>query len=198
MRKIGYERVSSIGQNLARQNEVLKTYCDVIFSEKESGKDVKNRPVLKSLLDNILIDGDILVVASLDRLSRSVYDLLNIVKLLQSKNIGLISLKENINIKDKMDAYSTFFVTMLGALAEMERSLIKERQLEGIRINRAKGKPYGRKKINEATIKSAVDFYLNQKSDVKLNVSQVASFFKISRATLYRALKNKKFSESEV
>ena len=192
MRKIGYERVSSASQNLSRQDEVLKEKCDTVFSEKQSGKDIKNRPVLKSLIETILVEGDTLIVYSLDRLSRSISDLLNILDKLQEKGIHFISIKENIYLKDKMDAYSKFFFIMLGALAEMERSLIKERQKEGIRINRIQNKPYGRKKTPQNILNAAYEFYITQTTESKLNVGQVAKNYGISRATLYNEIKKRK------
>ena len=187
----GYMRVSTLEQNTDRQEEILKNECDFILEEKQSGKDLKGRPVLIKLL-NDLSEGDTLIVLSLDRLARSTQDLLNIIKILQEKNVSFKSLKENLIIGNRLDPYNKFYLTILSALSEMERALIKERQAEGIRINRAKGLAYGRKPTADNILKAASEFYLNQKTESKLSVTQVAKIYGISKTTLYKYLKEKK------
>lgn len=138
---LGYIRVSHLTQNESRQVEMLNKYgVDKVFIEKASGKDT-NRTQLKSLL-NYCRENDIVIVESISRISRNTKDLLNIIDTLTKKQVEFVSIKENI---DTRTPQGKFMLTVFGALAELERESILERQREGIEIakrqNKYKGKP---------------------------------------------------------
>ena len=147
MSKIGYIRVSTIEQETARQEELLKSYgLDKVFEEKASGKNTE-RPELKKMLDYLRED-DILYVESISRLSRSIRDLLSIVDTLNEKSVQLVVIKENI---DTTTPQGRFVLSIFAALSELEREQILQRQKEGIAIAKAQGKYIGKqfKRIDE-------------------------------------------------
>lgn len=140
---IGYARVSSEDQNLARQIKHLNEFgCEHIVSEKMSGAKRENRIELENLISKLRFK-DVLVVTELSRLARSLQDLLNILKELKELEVDFVSIKENIDTRDN-NIYSKFMLQIMGAIAEFERNLIKERQKEGIEIAKKKGKFQGR------------------------------------------------------
>lgn len=140
MSKIGYIRVSSIEQNIDRQELALKEIgMDRYFIEKVSGKNTE-RPEFKKLIDYIR-EGDVLYIESISRLARSTKDFLNIVEKLQFKNVELVSLKEKI---DTETPQGKFILTVFAALAELERENTLQRQREGIIAAKSKGKKFGR------------------------------------------------------
>lgn len=140
MSKIGYIRVSTEEQETARQEELLNSYnLDRIFMEKISGKNT-DRPEFLKMMD-YLRDGDILVVESISRLSRSIRDLLKIVDTLNTKCVQLVAIKENI---DTESPQGRFMLSVFAALSELEREQILQRQAEGIKIAKACGKYKGR------------------------------------------------------
>ena len=147
MSKIGYIRVSTIEQETARQEELLKSYSlDKVFEEKASGKNTE-RPELKKMLEYLRED-DILYVESISRLSRSIRDLLSIVDTLNEKSVQLVVIKENI---DTTTPQGRFVLSIFAALSELEREQILQRQKEGIAIAKAQGKYIGKqfKRIDE-------------------------------------------------
>lgn len=147
MSKIGYIRVSTIEQETARQEELLKSYgLDKVFEEKASGKNTE-RPELKKMLEYLRED-DILYVESISRLSRSIRDLLSIVDTLNEKSVQLVVIKENI---DTTTPQGRFVLSIFAALSELEREQILQRQKEGIAIAKAQGKYIGKqfKRIDE-------------------------------------------------
>ena len=139
-----YIRVSSEAQNTARQEEAARQYnVDKVFIEKQSGKNTE-RKALKEML-NFLREGDTLIVESISRLARNTKDLLSIIEVLQEKQVNFISLKENI---DTNTAAGKFMLTVFGAMAELERQYILDRQAEGIAIAKSEGKYKGKPKKN--------------------------------------------------
>lgn len=147
MSKIGYIRVSTIEQETARQEELLKSYSlDKVFEEKASGKNTE-RPELKKMLEYLRED-DVLYVESISRLSRSIRDLLSIVDTLNEKSVQLVVIKENI---DTTTPQGRFVLSIFAALSELEREQILQRQREGIEIAKAQGKYLGKqfKRIDE-------------------------------------------------
>lgn len=141
MAKIGYIRVSSIGQETARQDQLMQEIgVDKIFSEKLSGKSA-NRPELKNMLSYVR-EGDTLYVESISRLSRSIRDLLRIVDELQGKKVKLVSQKEAL---DTGTPQGRFVLSIFGALAELEREQTLQRQHEGIALAKAAGAYTGKK-----------------------------------------------------
>ncbi len=139
--KIGYARVSSSGQNLdVQQTALTDAGCEKIYSEKVSG--VGERAELQAALQ-FLREGDTLVIYKLDRLGRSLKDLLDIIEQLQTKNVSLVSLRDNI---DTGSTAGKLVMHIFASLAEFERDLIKERTEEGRRAARKKGVKFGRPK----------------------------------------------------
>ncbi|MGL5440809.1 MAG: recombinase family protein [Filifactoraceae bacterium] len=140
---IAYVRVSTVEQNEGRQLEGLKKYnIEKWFSEKVSGKDT-NRPKLKEMLE-FAREGDTIYIWDFSRLARSTKDLLEIIEQLESKNISLKSIKENL---DTATPTGKLMLTMIGAINEFERANLLERQREGIALAKEKGKYKGRKEI---------------------------------------------------
>ena len=174
----GYVRVSTIQQNTDRQLETLTAYgVDRLFEEHLSGKDL-NRPKLKQMLDT-LREGDTVVVTSVDRIARSAKDLLNLVDHIHSQGAHFKSLDNNIDTSKDM---GKFILTILAAVAELERATILERQRQGIEIAKREGRYKGRKR------KEIQDFekVYQQWFDHKISVEQAAKLLDISRATFYR------------
>lgn len=135
MAKIGYIRVSSIGQETARQDQLMHELgVEKVFSEKLSGKTV-DRSELQKMLQYVRED-DILYVESISRLSRSIRDLLKIVDTLQNKGVKLVSCKESL---DTGTPQGRFVLSIFAALAELEREQTLQRQKEGIEIAKAAG-----------------------------------------------------------
>lgn len=139
---VGYVRVSTVEQNTARQLEGVK--LDRVFEEKASAKTM-DRPQLDAALA-YLREGDALLVHSIDRLARNVRDLHSIVDALVQKGVRVEFVKEGLKFTpDRSDPFSTLMLTLLGAVAQFEREIIKERQREGIAVAKREGKYKGRK-----------------------------------------------------
>lgn len=141
--KIGYARVSTAGQELGRQILALQEYgCEAIFQEKISGSTTK-RPELDSLLERVR-PGDTVVVPKIDRLGRSLRHLVDVVSKLKAQNVNFVSLGDNIDLKSPQ---GMLMFHMMGAFAEFERSMIRERVVDGIKFAKTKGKVGGRKRV---------------------------------------------------
>ena len=138
--KVGYARVSSVGQRLDVQFELLAD-CDRVFHEKASGATTKHRPELQNALDFVR-DDDAFVVTKLDRLARSVVDLSVIVQKLESKKVDLVVLDQGI---DTTTLYGRLQFNILAAIGEFERELIRERSLEGRTKAISRGVKFGAK-----------------------------------------------------
>lgn len=178
---IGYARVSTDDQNLDLQkDELQKIGCDRIFEDHTSGAK-SDRPGLKDTLDYVR-EGDVLVVWRLDRLSRSLKDLIEMVSLLDSRGIGLKSLHESI---DTSSSSGKLIFHMFGALAEFERNLIRERTQAGLKAARARGRKGGRPKALDSDKRAlAVKLY----EEKNHTVSQICQMMGISKPTLYKYL----------
>ena len=142
---VGYARVSSGDQNIARQLEALEVECDKIFIEKVSAAKTSNRPQFQEMM-RYLRDGDVLQVTSADRLARSTRDLLDIVQSLKDRGVHVEFLDNPALNTDTPQG--EFMLTILAAVAQLERSIIRERQAEGIAIARAAGKYDRAPKLN--------------------------------------------------
>ena len=141
--RIGYIRVSSFDQNPERQLEGMQ--LDRIFTDKASGKDTK-RPQLKAMLEFIR-EGDTVIVHSMDRLARNLDDLRRMVQDLTAKGISVQFVTENLVFSaDKTNHTSNLMLSVMGAFAEFERAIIRERQREGIELAKKRGVYKGRKK----------------------------------------------------
>ena len=141
--KVGYVRVSTIGQNTARQ-EVLMQELGVerVFIDHQSGKDA-SRPELQKLLEFVR-EGDVVVVESISRFARCTKDLLELIEQLTAKGVEFISKKESL---DTSTPSGRFVLTIFGAVAQLEREYLLQRQKEGIAIAKQEGKYKGRKPI---------------------------------------------------
>jgi DNA invertase Pin-like site-specific DNA recombinase len=177
---VGYIRVSTLDQNTERQLDGLK--LDRVFTDKASGKDTK-RPQLQAAL-NHLRDGDRLIVHSLDRLARNLVDLKNIVSNLTGRGVVVEFVKEHLTFSSEDNAMSNLLLSVMGAFAEFERSLIRERQREGIALAKKAGVYKGRKP--SLTPERAVELRKRVKAGEKK--AALAREFKISRETLYTYL----------
>jgi DNA invertase Pin-like site-specific DNA recombinase len=139
--RIGYQRVSTVDQNTDRQLDGVE--LDKVFTDKASGKDT-NRPELARAIDYAR-EGDTLVVHSMDRLARNLEDLRRIVRELTGQGVKVEFAKENLTFAGDDSPMNTLLLSLLGAVAEFERSMILERQREGIALAKAAGKYKGRK-----------------------------------------------------
>ena len=151
--RIGYARVSTQDQNAELQTDALRASgCEQIHQEKASGKS-RDRPELERCLQT-LRTGDTLVVWRLDRLGRSLKDLVEIVQALQDRGIGFQSLTESL---DTTNAGGRLVFHIFGALAEFERNLIRERTIAGLAAARARGRRGGRReKLSRSDIRCAI------------------------------------------
>ena len=182
-RVIGYARVSTREQNLDRQIKALKEYgCDTILEEKKTGKNM-DRLQLQTLLNTVKA-GDTVVVSELTRISRSTADLHNLVNELDAKGVTFKSLKES--WIDTTTAHGRLVFTMLAGVAQFERELMLERQAEGIEVAKERGVKFGRKLDKDANLARAVELY----KEGKYPAGEIAKMCKMSRATLYRRLKD--------
>ena len=142
--RVGYCRVSTAEQNTARQEVLLESLAvERLFLDKCSGKNT-DRTALKEMLAFVR-EGDVVVVESISRLARNTKDLLGLIDTFAEQNVGFVSQKENI---DTTTPTGKFILTVFGAIAELERDYILQRQAEGIAIAKANGVYKGRKPID--------------------------------------------------
>jgi DNA invertase Pin-like site-specific DNA recombinase len=183
--KIGYIRVSTVLQHTERQDDRLADAgVEKIFSEKISGKDT-NRPQLKAMLDFISA-GDEVYVTELSRLARSTVDLYEIAKVVKEKGAKLKSLKEEIDL-DSATGKLTF--GMLAVLAEFERNLTKERQMEGIKAAKARGKTWGAK-VRYGTNPRELHDTMFAYSKKEITLEQAMEGLNMKRSTFFYRYKN--------
>lgn len=150
--KVGYVRVSTEEQNTARQEVIMEELgVERVYMEKISGKTQKGREQLDALLQFVR-EGDVVVVESISRIARNTKDLLEIVEKLDDKGVDFVSKKELIDTKTPS---GKFMLTVFGAIAQLEREYMLDRQREGIEIARQNGKYKGRKPIEVDRVKFA-------------------------------------------
>ena len=188
--RIGYGRVSTTDQHPEAQHDALTAAgCDEVLIDKLSGK-LASRPELdKALL--MLREGDSLVITKLDRLGRSLRNLMDIADRLQEKGVGLVVLDQGI---DTSTPAGRLFFQIIGAIAEFEHSLMVERTKQGLEAARARGRTGGQKpKLRPRQIKLAREMYDETGPDGKrkYTVQQIADEFGVSRPTIYRHLEPK-------
>lgn len=179
--RVGYIRVSTFEQNPERQLDMIQV--DKIFTDKASGKDI-NRPQLEALL-SFVREGDIVVVHSMDRLARNLDDLRGIVNRLTTKGIRVEFIKENLTFINNDSPMANLMLSVMGAFAEFERALLRERQREGIELAKKRGVYRGRKNILSDI--QATEVYNRVALGEKK--ASIARELGISRETLYRYLK---------
>lgn len=178
--RIGYVRVSSTDQNPQRQIEGVE--LDKIFTDRASGKDTQ-RTQLSSLLTYVR-EGDMVVVHSMDRLARNLDDLRRLVQQLTRRGISIIFVKENLTFTGEDSPMANLLLSVMGAFAEFERALIRERQIEGIALARKRGAYRGRKKA--LSPEQVAD--LQRRTAAGEQKAALAREYNISRETLYQYL----------
>lgn len=181
--RIGYARVSTLDQNPDRQLDNIEV--SRMFIDKASGKDTK-RPQFEALMGFVRA-GDTVVVHSMDRLARNLDDLRSIVQTLTQRGVCIEFVKEGLKFSGEDSPMAILMLSVMGAFAEFERALIRERQLEGIALAKQRGAYRGRKKSLSDTDVVALKQQI-QNGDKK---AKVAREFGISRETLYQYLRVK-------
>lgn len=179
--KVGYVRVSTVDQNTARQLDGIE--IDRVFEDKASGRDT-DRPQLKEMLEHVR-RGDTVVVHSLDRLGRNLDDLRSLVFGLTKKGVRVQFIKENLLFSGEDSPFSNLMLSMLGAVSEFERALIRERQREGIALAKARGAYKGRPK----SLKPEQVQQLRERVAMGVSKAEVARQFGIGRDTVYEYLR---------
>ena len=178
MAKVGYARVSSVGQSLDVQREKL-TGCDKLFEEKRSGT-TDARPQLKECL-NYVRDGDQLIVTRIDRLARSTLHLCQIAETLREKGVDLVVLDQNI---DTSDATGRLLFNMLGAIGQFETEIRAERQMDGIKKAKDRGVQFGKR---PALTENQVIKLRDKRANGTL-IKDLMAEYSLSKATIYRYL----------
>ena len=180
MSRVGYARVSSIGQSLDVQLEKLTVDgCEKVYQEKRSGTTADRRE-LKAVLDYVR-DGDMLVITKLDRLARSTFHLTQIADQLSQKNVELVVLDQNI---DTSTPTGKLLFNMLASIAEFETEIRRERQLEGIEKAKQKGVQFGRKaKLTDDQIAE-----MREKRESGVLIRELMVDYSLSKASVYRLL----------
>lgn len=185
--RIGYIRVSTFEQNPERQLDCVKV--DRTFTDNASGKDVK-RPQLEALM-SFARSGDSVVVHSMDRLARNLDDLRRIVQTLTQRGVHIEFVKEHLCFTGEDSPMANLMLSVMGAFAEFERALIRERQREGIALAKQRGVYRGRKKsLSDQDIK-----LLQHRVAAGEQKSTLAREFGISRETLYQYLRTTGFGK---
>ena len=175
---VGYARVSSYGQSLEVQLDKL-SHCEKVFQEKKSGR-TDNRAELQNCL-TYLRDGDTLVITKLDRLGRSIRDLLNIINQLEKNNVSFQVLDQQI---DTSTPSGKLLLHMLGAIAEFENDLRASRQSEGIQKALSNGVQFGRKsKLTDDEV-----LVMRKAREAGTKIKDLMAEYGLSKASIYRLL----------
>jgi DNA invertase Pin-like site-specific DNA recombinase len=179
--RVGYVRVSTLDQSTVRQLDGVA--LDRVFEDKASGKDVA-RPQLEAMI-GFVRDGDTVVVHSMDRLARNLEDLRRLVRRLTDKKVRVEFVKEQLTFTGEDSAMANLLLNMMGAFAEFERELIRERQREGIMLAKQRGVYRGRARSLTAT---QVDELQARAAD-GVPKTVLAKDYGISRETVYAYLR---------
>ena len=179
--KIGYIRVSTQEQNTIRQEELMTALSvEQVYIDRMSGKNT-NRPELQNMMDFVR-HGDTVVVESISRFARNTRDLLDLVEQLTAKGVEFVSQKEAI---DTSTPTGKFMLTVFGAVAELEREYILQRQREGIDIAKSNGVYKGRKPIKPPAFDQVVSRWRRGEITAAAAMKQLG----MSKATFYRKIK---------
>jgi DNA invertase Pin-like site-specific DNA recombinase len=179
--RVGYVRVSTADQNADRQLDGV--VVERTFTDQASGKDT-HRPKLEAML-TFVRDGDTVVVHSMDRLARNLSDLLQLVQSLNARGVAVEFLKERLTFTGEDAPVATLMLSVMGAVAEFERTLIRERQREGIAQAKKRGVYRGRRRsLHPEQIEE-----LHRRVDAGEAKARIAADLGISRQSLYRLLR---------
>lgn len=182
--KIGYIRVSAEGQNTVRQGVIMSELgVEEVYIDKASGKNT-DRPKLKEML-NFVCRGDVVVVESISRFARNTRDLLELIEILNEKEVAFVSNKEAI---DTNTPTGKFMLTVFGAVAELEREYILQRQREGIAVAKKQGKYKGRKPIDCSEFEDILAKY----KAGEISAKEAMHLTGLSKSTFYRKVKSAK------
>ncbi len=185
--KIGYARVSTKDQSLNLQEDALRgAGCERIYSEQVSGKKA-DRPKLNELLGQVR-NGDVVVVWKLDRLGRSLRDLVSLMSKFQEIGVGFKSLKDNIDTTTPMGKLNFH---LFAALAEFERDIISERTKAGLSAARARGRKGGRPKGLSKKAQDKARLAESLYKERVRSISEICNHLEISKPTLYRYLRER-------
>lgn len=188
--KIGYVRVSTEGQNTARQEELMKQLgVECIYEDKASGKNT-NRPQLQAML-SFARKGDQIVVESISRFARNTKDLLELIEILQQKEVEFVSKKEAI---DTTTPTGRFMLTVFAAVAELEREYILQRQREGIELAKRQGKYRGRKPLRPDGYEQVITRWRNG----EMTAVQAMRELGVSKSTFYRMVEKNNISKNHL
>ncbi|PPG79293.1 hypothetical protein C5D04_10170 [Rathayibacter sp. AY1D2] len=179
--RVGYVRVSTLDQSTVRQLDGVT--LDRVFEDKASGKDV-NRPQLEEMI-GFVRDGDTVLVHSMDRLARNLEDLRRLVRRLTDKRVRVEFVKEQLTFTGEDSAMANLLLNMMGAFAEFERELIRERQREGIALAKQRGAYRGRRRSLSPTQIAE----LHERAAAGVPKTTLAKEYGISRETVYAYLR---------
>ena len=179
--KIGYIRVSTQEQNTIRQEALMEALgVDEVYIDRMSGKDA-NRPELQKMMEYVR-KGDTVIVESISRFARNTRDLLELVERLTAKGVEFVSKKEAI---DTTTPTGKFMLTVFGAVAELEREYILQRQREGIAIAREQGRYKGRKSLDIPEFEQVVKSWRSG----RITAVEAMRTLHMSKTTFYRKVK---------
>ena len=179
--KLGYVRVSSKDQNTSRQDAIMAELgVEKVYTDKISGKNT-DRPQLQEMM-TFVREGDVIIVESISRFARNTKDLLELVEQLGIKNVQFISQKENI---DTHTDIGKFLLTIFGAISELERDCIRQRQREGIDIAIAEGRYKGRPR---KSVEQFDEVYSQWRSK-KITAKKACKLLDVARSTFYRRVR---------
>ncbi len=184
--KVGYARVSSTGQNLESQIELLqKIGCEKVFTEKKSGKQTDDRIELQNALEFVR-EGDEFYVTRLDRCSRSVKDLHTIIDYLNKKKVSFRATEQDL---DTSTSTGRLMIGLLSIVSEFETDLRAERQADGIKSAQKRGVQFGRKrKLSVEQVKDII----NLQNKAEMTNKEIADKFGVGRSTVLREVSNYK------
>ncbi|MDG5789656.1 recombinase family protein [Evansella sp. AB-P1] len=188
-RLIGYMRVSTVKEEQTfNRQEAQLIDCDKLYSDRVSGAK-RERPELNKMLQELQA-GDTVLIVSIDRLSRSTADLLEIVSIIKDKGASLKSINDTWLDTTSDNPLNDFLLTILGALGQMERAMITQRVKEGVKVAQDKGVKFGRPTKNSNKVSYALELYNEGEHTAK----QIADITGVSKATLYRKIKERGIS----
>jgi len=191
--KIGYARVSTVGQDLASQKELLEAEgCEKIFVEKVTGTSTAQRTQLTAMFDQVR-EGDTIVVTKIDRLARSIIDLNKLVNEINDKGASVQFIKDNMTFAagEENNSMSQLLFNILGSFAQFERDLIVERTTEGRERAKDQGKHMGRPSRPKKDVERAMKMY-EERGNSGMSVSDIVKLTNVPRSTIYNKAKSSK------